>query len=141
MRASVALVFLAVVAVCGFAFEMQEIPGFKTKMAVIRDPPHQNSKPVKKGDTLTVHATGIVQATGKQFWSTEDPGQEPFTFQVGLGKVITGWDQGCLGARLGEKRRLEIPPEEGYGEAGFPAWGIPPNGVLVFEVEILKIGK
>ena len=64
--------------------------------------------------------------------STKDPGQKPFEYQAGVGKVITGWDQGCLGMKLGEVRQLTIPADEGYGANGFPAWGIPPNGGLYF---------
>uniref|UniRef100_A0A7S3ZTS6 peptidylprolyl isomerase n=1 Tax=Pelagomonas calceolata TaxID=35677 RepID=A0A7S3ZTS6_9STRA len=54
-------------------------------------------------------------------------------------QVITGWDQGLLGAAVGEVRKLDIPAEEGYGKGGFPAWGIPPNGGLFFEIEVLSI--
>ena len=50
-----------------------------------------------------------------------------------------GWDNGLLGAALGETRKLDIPAAEGYGKGGFPAWGIPPNGGLFFEIEVLKI--
>ena len=53
--------------------------------------------------------------------------------------MITGWDQGCLGMQLGEVRALEIPADEGYGQGGFPAWGIPPGGTLQFEIEVLEI--
>ena len=88
---------------------------------------------VKKGDKVKVHATGIVEQSGKKFWSTKDPGQQPFEYQAGVGGVITGWDQGCLGMKLGETRKLRIPADEGYGAGGFPAWGIPPGGTLLFE--------
>ena len=77
--------------------------------------------------------------TGKKFWSTKDPGQEPFTYQAGVGGVIKGWDQGCLGMAIGEERELVIPADEGYGADGFPAWGIPPGGTLNFTLECLKI--
>ena len=53
--------------------------------------------------------------------------------------VTQGWDQGCLGMKLGATRKLDIPADEGYGAGGFPAWGIPPNGGLLFEIEVLKI--
>ena len=56
-----------------------------------------------------------------------------------LCRVITGWDQGCLGMKIGEERELLIPAHEGYGAAGFPAWGIPPGGTLNFTLECLKI--
>lgn len=54
-------------------------------------------------------------------------------------QVIVGWDQGCLGMLQGEVRKLKIPSHEGYGERGFPAWGIPPGGGLDFEIEVLEI--
>merc|ERR1719426_353690 len=75
---------------------------------------------VQKGNQVTVHATGVVQQTGKKFWSTKDPGQQPFGYQAGVGGVITGWDQGCLGMKVGEERKLVIPAKEGYGDGGFP---------------------
>lgn len=87
----------------------------------------------------TVHATGVVKETGKTFWSTKDAGQSPFTYQAGVGGVIPGWDQGCLGMALGEARELVIPAAEGYGAGGFPAWGIPPGATLNFTLECLKI--
>ena len=77
-------------------------------------------KSVGKADTVTVHATGIVKDTGKKFWSTKDAGQQPFTYQAGVNKVIKGWDQGCLGMKVGGKRKLDIPAAEGYG-AGEPS--------------------
>ena len=56
-----------------------------------------------------------------------------------MGGVITGWDQGCLGMKVGEVRKLDVPANEGYGDGGFPAWGIPPGGGLLFEIEVLSI--
>eukprot|EP00444_Apocalathium_aciculiferum_P010288 CAMPEP_0183387330 /NCGR_PEP_ID=MMETSP0370-20130417/3116_1 /TAXON_ID=268820 /ORGANISM="Peridinium aciculiferum, Strain PAER-2" /LENGTH=155 /DNA_ID=CAMNT_0025565895 /DNA_START=77 /DNA_END=544 /DNA_ORIENTATION=- len=93
---------------------------------------------VEKGDTVTVHATGIVRQTDKKFWSTKDSGQQPFTYTAG-GGVITGWDKGAMGMKIGEVRLLMIPAAEGYGANGFPAWGIPKNGDLSFEIEVLTI--
>merc|ERR1712061_334237 len=94
---------------------------------------------IEKGNTATIGATGTVEETGKKFWSTKDPGQQPFTYQAGVGKVITGWDQGCLGMKVGEKRKLTIPHQEGYGENGFPAWDIPGRAKLVFTLTCIKI--
>lgn len=71
--------------------------------------------------------------------STKDAGQEPFAFQVGLGQVIKGWDEGVLGMKLGESARLTCSPDYAYGARGFPAWGIQPNSTLIFEIEVLKI--
>ena len=96
---------------------------------------------VTKGATVTVHATGVIKETGKKFWSTKDPGQQPFSYTAGVGQVITGWDQGLLGMTVGEKRLLVIPAEEGYGKGGFPQWGIPPGGTLEFTLEVLSIEK
>ncbi|EKX33128.1 hypothetical protein GUITHDRAFT_81737 [Guillardia theta CCMP2712] len=115
---------------------MQALAGYATKFEVVRAGAGQV---VKKGSTVTVHATGTVKESGYKFWSTKDPGQSPFEYQAGVGGVITGWDQGCLGMALGEIRRLDIPAHEGYGASGFPAWKIPPNGSLIFEIEVLKI--
>jgi FKBP-type peptidyl-prolyl cis-trans isomerase len=120
------------------AAQWTEISGLKTKKMTVSEAP-DGAPLVAKGDTVTVHATGIVQETDKKFWSTKDPGQKPFTYQAGVGGVITGWDQGLLGAALGETRKLDIPAPEGYGARGFPAWGIPPNGGLFFEIEVLSI--
>lgn len=115
---------------------MQALPGFATTYKTIQP---GSGAAVSKGDTVTVHATGIVQQTNKKFWSTKDAGQKPFQYQAGVGAVITGWDQGCLGMHVGEVRELCIPADEGYGQGGFPAWGIPPGGTLLFEIEVLEI--
>lgn len=115
---------------------METISGFKTLKQVLKA---GAGAKVMAGNTVTVHATGSVKQTGKKFWSTKDPGQKPFTYPAGQGKVITGWDQGVLGMQIGEVRLLEIPAVEGYGAGGFPAWGIPPGAILNFEIEVLSI--
>ena len=114
----------------------QSITGMKTTYRVVQE---GRAPAVAKRASVTVHATGVVRETGKKFWSTKDPGQQPFSYQAGVGKVIPGWDQGCLGMKTGEVREIVIPAKEGYGERGFPAWGIPPGGTLVFTIEVLKI--
>jgi len=118
--------------------QMQSLPGVKTTYVTLKSGRSGQQK-VKKGSQVVVHATGVIKETGKKFWSTKDPGQEPFTYQAGVGQVITGWDQGCLGMEIGEVRELLIPAAEGYGAEGFPAWGIPPGGTLNFTLECLKI--
>mmetsp|Transcript_11398 Transcript_11398/g.18566 ORF Transcript_11398/g.18566 Transcript_11398/m.18566 type:complete len:148 (-) Transcript_11398:862-1305(-) len=118
--------------------KMPQVPGCMTVYTVKQE---GSGETVEKGNTVTVHATGVVKESSYKFWSTKDPGQKPFQFQAGVGSVIKGWDMGCLGMKKGEIRALEIPFDEGYGAGGFPAWKIPPHATLQFEIEILDIQK
>eukprot|EP00931_Biecheleriopsis_adriatica_P083164 TRINITY_DN5670_c0_g3_i1.p1 TRINITY_DN5670_c0_g3~~TRINITY_DN5670_c0_g3_i1.p1 ORF type:complete len:349 (+),score=68.66 TRINITY_DN5670_c0_g3_i1:44-1090(+) len=117
--------------------QMKSVPGYQTTYQI--KTPGRGGQKVVKGSKVTVHATGVVKESGRQFWCTKDPGQKPFTYDAGVGGVITGWDQGCLGMEVGEVRELLIPAHEGYGKSGFPAWKIPPGGTLNFTLECLKI--
>ncbi|HEX5318447.1 MAG TPA: FKBP-type peptidyl-prolyl cis-trans isomerase [Stellaceae bacterium] len=92
------------------------------------------------GKTVSVHYTGWLYengAKGKKFDSSLDRGQ-PFSFKLGAGQVIKGWDEGVAGMKIGGKRTLIIPPALGYGSRG--AGGvIPPFATLTFDVELLKV--
>ncbi len=90
----------------------------------------------KNGDTVAVHYTGYL-VNGQVFDSSIGRG-EPIEFVLGTGGVIKGWDQGVLGMKVGEKRKLTIPSDLGYGSAG-AGGSIPPNATLIFEVEMIKI--
>lgn len=93
----------------------------------------------KAGDTVTVHYTGTL-TNGKKFDSSKDHGQ-PFTFHLGAGEVIKGWDQGVAGMKVGGVRKLTIPPDLAYGNRDVGGGLIPANSTLLFEVELLKIGQ
>ena len=90
------------------------------------------------GNTVKVHYSGFL-TSGQKFDSSRDRG-EPFSFPLGAGQVIKGWDEGVAGMKTGGQRQLRIPPQLGYGAAG-AGGAIPPNATLIFDVELLDVGK
>lgn len=89
------------------------------------------------GKTVMVHYTGWLE-NGKKFDSSVDRGQ-PFSFALGVGQVIKGWDEGVKGMKVGGKRKLTIPSKLGYGAQGAGGGLIPPHATLIFDVELLGL--
>lgn len=115
------------------SLSMQQTTNFQTQDELVG-----TGQVATPGSILTVHYTGRLP-DGKVFDSSLTR-NEPFQFKLGAGMVIKGWDEGLVGMKVGGKRILIIPPEYGYGEEGIPNV-IPPNTVIVFEVELLKVSS
>ena len=98
--------------------------------------PGVGERQVKAGDQITVHYAGIL-VDGTKFDSSVDRG-EPFSLTIGAGKVIQGWDQGIIGMKVNEQRRLFVPSEFAYGEQGAGEL-IGPNTDLIFDIELISI--
>lgn len=99
-------------------------------------PPSEDCPEAAAGDFVAVHYTGRSWSTGEVFDSSL--GRDPITFELGAGRVIAGWDQGIAGLQVGERARLTIPPELGYGETG-SGGAIGPNETLVFDVQLMQV--
>ena len=115
----------------------------KLQYEIISESKDANAKSPQKNNVVTVHYTGwLADSEGnpmmdKKFDSSVDRGT-PFQFVIGVGQVIKGWDEGVMGMKVGEKRRLIIPADLGYGARG--AGGlIPPHATLVFDVELIGV--
>ncbi len=103
---------------------------------VVRDITVGTGPVATAGSTVSVQYVGVAWSTKKQFDASWDRGQ-PFTFALGQGQVIPGWDQGVVGMRVGGRRELTIPPGLGYGSKG--AGPIAPNETLVFVIDLLSV--
>jgi FKBP-type peptidyl-prolyl cis-trans isomerase len=158
MMTKYGILILAILALAAFAFTqtakkstkiVRTRPNTKVPSKVIGDGVKTDSglqywdiavgtgKVAKEGDGVRVHYTGWL-TTGKKFDSSVDAGR-PFTFVLGNGEVIKGWDEGVAGMKVGGKRQLHIPPDLGYGDSGTPDGTIPPNSTLIFDVQLLSI--
>lgn len=91
----------------------------------------------QRGQTVTVHYVGVSFSTGKEFDASWNRGQ-PFSFPLGGGRVIAGWDRGVAGMKVGGRRKLVIPPHLGYGDRGAGS-AIKPGETLVFVVDLLSV--
>ncbi len=110
-------------------------PSGELEKMIIDDVKIGTGEAVKEGDSVTVHYIGTLQ-NGQEFDNSNKRGT-PYTFKVGDGKVIKGWEEGILGMKAGGSRILVIPPELAYGESGYGP--IPGNASLVFAIELLSI--
>ncbi len=135
------VVFFIVVVVAFFIYqkfmpnlENEEVVKEEFNIEVLQE---GKGEEAKIGDTVSVHYMGVLR-DGTKFDSSLDR-EEPFSFTLGENRVIQGWEQGIVGMKVSEKRKLTIPAELGYGEAGIPGGPIPPNATLIFEVELLGI--
>jgi FKBP-type peptidyl-prolyl cis-trans isomerase len=116
-----------------------EVPkGAPPKKLVIKDLRLGSGDEARAGDEVTVQYVGVNYKSGEQFDASWDRG-EPFTFALGAGRVIPGWDQGIEGMRVGGRRELIIPPGLAYGQGGTPDGSIPPNETIVFVVDLLAV--
>ena len=112
--------------------------GAPPKELEVRDVEAGTGAEAKAGDEVTVQYVGVNYKSGKEFDASWDRG-EPFTFQLGAGMVIPGWDQGVEGMKVGGRRELVIPPELAYGPEGSPP-AIGPNETLIFVIDLLEVG-
>jgi len=136
------IVLILIAFVVYFAFRPAEMTkqtptGYDMKGMKIEILKQGTGTEAKTGNTVTVNYTGTL-VDGTKFDSSLNPGRTPFEFTLGLDRVIRGWELGVLGMKVGEKRKLTIPPELGYGEQGAGEL-IPPNATLIFEVDLLGI--
>ncbi len=130
------LVGLLAVGCAGTAFGKDSEPVKTSSGLLYVDLVKGSGREAHAGETAVVHYTGWLK-DGTKFDSSVDRG-EPFSFRLGAGQVIKGWDEGVVGMRIGTKRKLTIPSDLGYGSRG-AGQVIPPNATLIFEVELLDL--
>lgn len=111
--------------------------GAAPKVLIVQDLIVGTGTEAKSGDSVTVQYVGVLFANGKEFDSSWKAGK-PFTFDLGSGGVIAGWDQGVEGMKVGGRRRLIIPADLAYGAAGSPPT-IPANAALIFDVDLVSV--
>ena len=111
--------------------------GAAPKQLVIRDLIVGKGPAAKAGQTLNVQYVGVLFKNGKQFDASWDRGGQPFSFPLGQGQVIPGWDRGLVGMHVGGRRQLIIPAALAYGAAGSPPT-IPPNSPLIFDIDLIS---
>lgn len=143
MKKFILIVITLIVVATGFYFfsqsfktnEIEEVEETRElKIEVLKE---GSGPEARKSDTITVHYTGTFK-DGTKFDSSLDRGK-PFVFTLGSRNIIRGWNLGILDMRVGERRKLIIPSELGYGEEGAPGGEIPPNATLIFEIELLAL--
>jgi peptidylprolyl isomerase len=115
-----------------------EVPkGAPPKELEIEDLVEGSGDEAQAGDEVAVDYVGVLYKSGEQFDASWDRG-ESFSFKLGSGSVIQGWDQGLVGMKVGGRRELVIPPELAYGPGGSPPT-IPPNETLIFVIDLLEV--
>ena len=112
-------------------------PGTPPPQLVVEDIEEGEGEQARAGYSVSVHYVGVAWSTGRQFDASWDRGQ-PFSFGLGKGQVIAGWDQGVAGMKVGGRRKLTIPPSLGYGKRGAGA-AIAGDETLVFVVDLLGV--
>jgi peptidylprolyl isomerase len=147
VRRAILLVLVAALVAGACGDDKKSDEATKPKVKVPEGPPPKElqvkdlkvgtGREAKAGDRLNMHYVGVAYSTKKQFDASWDRGQ-PLPFQLGVGRVIKGWDQGVVGMKVGGRRQLIIPPDLAYGPGGFPP-DIGPNETLIFVVDLVAV--
>jgi peptidylprolyl isomerase len=119
--------------------QIPKASGAAPKQLKVEDLVEGNGAAAKNGDKLSVQYVGVLYDNNKEFDSSWSRDEKPLEVTLGSGQVISGWEQGLLGMKVGGRRKLTIPPDQAYGAQGQPP-DIPANATLVFEIDLKKIG-